>query len=502
MSEEHTPNSTGAEQTPEHFDVIIIGSGSGNTIANPSNKGVKFAIVEKGRFGGTCSNVGCIPTKMFVHPADVAREMQELSDISLKGSFEGVDWPDLVDRVFGQRIDPMSKGGEKYRAEDQELDVTLFRGEASFVDAHTITISATEYTSESQGINASAPAADNPLEPVTITADQIVLATGGRPFIPEVIADSGVRYRTNEDVMRLPELPRSLTVLGGGTIAAEFAHVFSSLGSKVTVINRSPKLLRKLDDTISDRFNEIAAERWDLKLGRTLESVREEGDQVVVTLDDGSEVASDELLVALGRVNNSDTLNLPAAGVDTAEDGRILTDEYGRTSVPHIWALGDASSPYELKHVANAEARVVTHNLTHPDDLKTMNHRVVPEGVFTNPQIATVGLSEAEAREAELPITVKVQKFGDVAFGWAMEDTTGLCKLIANAQTGQLLGAHIIGPQASTLIQLAVTMMTFNIDARVMAKNQYWPHPGLVEVMENALLGLEFTGAPDEELWP
>ena len=176
-------------------------------------------------------------------------------------------------------------------------------------------------------------------------------------------------------------------------------------------------------------------------------------------------------------------------------DGRIKVDEFGRTTAEGVWALGDVSSPYQLKHVANAEARAVAANIVSQFEGKapqrTMPHEHVPYAVFTHPQIATVGLNEDQAREQGYDVTVKVQRYGDVAYGWALEDTTGLVKLIADKATGRLLGAHYMGPQASSLIQQAITIMAFDLDLREVARKQYWIHPALPEVTENAILGLE-----------
>ena len=172
-------------------------------------------------------------------------------------------------------------------------------------------------------------------------------------------------------------------------------------------------------------------------------------------------------------------------------DGRIVVDEHQRTSVPGVWALGDVSSPHMLKHVANHETKVVAHNLAHPDDLRATNHKAVPWAVFTSPQIAGVGRTEAECRADGLDYTVKIQAFGDVAYGWAMEDGTGFCKILAERGTGAILGAHIMGPQASSIIQPLVQAMAFDLGAREMAIGQYWIHPALPEVVENALLGLD-----------
>jgi mycothione reductase len=210
-----------------------------------------------------------------------------------------------------------------------------------------------------------------------------------------------------------------------------------------------------------------------------------------VELTDGTVVRGDLLLVATGRVPNGDRLDLPEAGIPTHPDGRIVVDDQQRTPVDGIFALGDVSSPYQLKHVANHESRVVQHNLLHPDEPCSTDHRFVPSAVFTDPQIASVGLTEAECRAEGLDYAVKVQAYGDVAYGWAMEDVTGFLKVLAERGTGRLLGAHVMGPQASTVIQPLIQAMTFGLGAREMAIGQYWIHPALPEVIENALLGLD-----------
>ena len=290
--------------------------------------------------------------------------------------------------------------------------------------------------------------------------------------------------------MRIDEVPRRVAILGGGYICAEFAHVFSSFGAQTTVILRGDKLTKHLDPDIGRAFNELAKQHWDVRLGYHLDAVHMEGDAVCMTLDDGSMLETDLLLVATGRVSNGDRLNAAAAGVDLHPDGRVVVDAHQRTSVPHIWALGDVSSDYQLKHVANLEARVVAHNLAHPDDLVESDHRFVPSAVFTHPQLASVGLTETEAAQRGLRYVTSLQPYGSTAYGWAMEDTTSLCKLIADPATGQLLGAHLMGEQAATLIQPLIQAMSFGLGVREMARGQYWIHPALTEVVENALLNL------------
>ncbi|NQD40329.1 mycothione reductase [Glutamicibacter halophytocola] len=457
----------------KHYDLIILGTGSGNSIPGPEFDGKSIAIIEKGAFGGTCLNVGCIPTKMYVYAADTALETRESSRLGIDAQVNSVDWPGIVNRVFDQRIDLIAKGGEEYRRGEKTPNIDVYDQHARFVAERTLRTG--------QGTAAK-----------TISADQIVLAAGSRPFIPEVITQSGVHFHTNEDIMRLARQPKSMVIVGGGYIAMEFAHVFEALGTKVSIIARS-ELLRHLDADLREPFNELAAQRYDVHQGRNIAGASQQGNEVTVTLDDGSEISAEVLLVATGRIPNGDELDLDLAGIDST-DGRISVDEFGRsTSATGVWALGDISSPYLLKHVANAEMRAVRHNLLNPQNMRKMPHEHVPAAVFTHPQIAYVGMTEEEAREAGHEITVKVQKYADVAYGWAMEDRSGIAKLIADKKTGKLLGAHYMGPQASTLIQQMITVMAFDLDVREVASNQYWIHPALPEVTENALLGLDFS---------
>ena len=463
------PDVTDETQEATQYDVIIVGAGSGNSILTPDFDDKKVAMVEKGAFGGTCLNVGCIPTKMYVLAAEYAFAAREAGKLGVDLEFKGADWPAIVERVFDRRIDLISKGGEDYRRNGCP-NVTVYDMEASFVAPKTLKTGRGD-------------------EEELITAETIILAAGARPFIPEWA--HSVPFHTNEDIMRLPKQPESMVIVGGGFIAMEFAHVFEALGTRVTVVNRS-SLLRNLDEDLSTRFNELVRERFDVRLGRTVSSASQGDKGVTLTLDNGDTVTAEALLVATGRKPNGDLMDLDKASVEMHQNGRVKVDQYGRTTAPGVWALGDVSSPYQLKHVANAETRAVQHNLLHPDDLQEMPHKLVPSAIFTHPQIATVGLTEAQAREQGHDVTVKVQNYGDVAFGWAMEDTTGIVKLIADKATGTLLGAHYMGPQASTLIQQMITVMAYDLDVRHLARNQYWIHPALPEVTENALLGLEF----------
>lgn len=457
----------------EHFDIIIIGTGSGNSLPDERYADKKIAICEEGVFGGTCLNRGCIPTKMFVYAADQAEHAATNAHLGIDTSYQGVRWNEIVQRVFADRIDQIAAGGENYRRNECE-NITVFDGHARFVGPRTIDTGTGQI----------------------ITADQILVAAGARAAMPQQVLDSGVPYHTSDDIMRIEQLPESLVIMGSGFIATEFAHVFSALGVAVTITGRSDVLVKHTDRTVAELFTETVSQKWDVRLGQGVDRIgrRADGTGVELTFADGSTAAGDMLLVATGRTPNADRLDCELAGVEVV-DGRITVDEYGRTSAEGVWAIGDVASAHQLKHVANHELRVVQHNLLHPQDLRAFDHRFVPYAIFSSPQIAAVGKTEAEARAAGIDITVKVQDYADVAFGWAMDNPVGVCKLIADRATGELVGAHIIGEQASVLIQPLIQAMSFGLTVPQMARGQYWIHPALTELVENALLGLDF---PDQ----
>ncbi len=457
----------------EAYDLAIIGTGSGNCILDERYADKRVAICEHGAFGGTCLNVGCIPTKMFVYVAEVAETIRAAARYGVDAHIDRVRWDDIVSRVFG-RIDPISISGADYRRSAPNVDV---------YDQHT-------RFGAVQPDGRYLLRTDNGDE---FTAEQVVIAAGSRPVIPPAILDCGVDYYTSDTVMRIAELPRHLVIVGGGYVAAEFAHIFSALGVRITLVIRGGTLLRHLDDTLCERFTRIASTKWELRTHRNVIGSHQDRSGIVLELDDGSTLSADAVLVATGRKPNGDLLEAEQAGIEV-DDSRVVVDEYQRTSARGVFALGDVSSPYELKHVANHEARVVQHNLLcgwdDTDAMVATDHRYVPSAVFTDPQIATVGLTENQAVAKGFKVSRKIQDYSDVAYGWAMEDTTGIVKLVADRETGQLLGAHIMGHQASSLIQPLIQAMSFGLSAAQMARGQYWIHPALPEVVENALLGL------------
>ncbi len=462
-----------------HFDLVVIGTGSGNSIVDERFADRRVAIVEKGVFGGTCLNVGCIPTKMFVYPADLALSARHGPELGVETRFDRARWPEIRDRIFG-RIDPISAAGRTWRAEGSS-NVTLLEGHARFVDARTLQVE---------------PHAG---EVRTITADQVVVAAGGRPVIPDIEGLDTVDYHTSDTVMRIDDVPDRALILGGGYVAAEFAHVFGSFGSHVTILNRSARLLRGHDEDISARFTEIAQRQWDVRLETHVHKIEAYDGGVRALLDDGSTVEADLVLVATGRRSNADGLDLDRTGVEVDADGIIVVDEHQHTGVPGIWALGDIANHFALKHVSNHEAKVVQHNLLHLDDPSawlTSRHTAVPSAVFSHPQVASVGLRESDAAAGDVPYVSAVKDYAATAYGWAMEDTTSFAKVLTDPDSGLILGAHFLGPQASNLIQPLVQAMSLGQTALEVARDQYWIHPALMEVVENLLLALPDRTVP------
>jgi mycothione reductase len=453
-----------------HFDLCIIGTGSGNSILDERFDHLDVALVEMGTFGGTCLNVGCIPSKMFVYPADLAALTIQATRLGVDVDLRGVRWREIQERIFG-RIDPKAANGRTYR--QQSDNVTVFDGCARFVGPRQLEVGA----------------------PETITADRIVIAAGSRPVIPDLPGLSSVEFHTSDTVMRLPELPESMIIIGGGYIAAEFAHVFSAFGTSVTVLNRSEVMLGREDPEVAKRFTDLLGRRVDVRVNTSVTSVERTDDGRVrvhiKSLEDEPEpVSADVLLVATGRTSNGDTMDPQRGGIDVEDDGLIVVDPYQKTTAEGVFALGDVSSREQLKHIANSDARVVQHNLLHPDSMISNDRRFVPRAVFSMPQVASVGLSEAEAAERGIDYVVSKQDYGDTAYGWAMEDTDHFVKIIADARSKLLLGAHVVGPQASALIQPLIQAMSFEQPAPEVARRQYWIHPAITEVIENALLGL------------
>lgn len=475
------------------YDLAIIGSGSGNSLITPHWDDKRVALADKGieptgAFGGTCLNVGCIPTKMFVRPSALARVPEEAARVGVEQHTTAADWPAIRDRIFG-RIDSVSDAGRQYR---EGLDN---------VDLYSETVSLT------------GPKSFRTASGAEVEAEQLVIAAGSRPQLPQVPGIDLPEVHTSDTIMRIDQLPKKVLIIGGGYIACEFAGIFSGLGSEVVQVNRSQGLMNQLDDDIAAAYSRQAQKNWTVLYERTLGEVERRPDGAagvtahMVTSDGRHEQHhADVILVAIGRTPNTDLVGAAEAGLDVLPDGRLAVDEHQRVlmegrSVPGLYAMGDISSEPMLKHVANHEARVVAHNLENPGDLRRARTFAVPSAVFSHPEIAQVGMTQGQAEEAigAENVTTKTQTYGDTAYGWAMEDEYGLMKVIADRRDGTILGGHAMGYQSSNLIQPIIHAMSFGQDAYTAARGQYWIHPALMEVTENALLGLDVPvpeGAP------
>jgi mycothione reductase len=450
----------------QSYDLIVVGAGSGNMVLGPEHEHLRTAIVEQDRFGGTCLNRGCIPSKMLVVAADAALGVADAQRLGVHASLQRVDWPAIRARVFG-RIDPLHQLAVDYR---RRTGVDVYTEPARFVSPRVLQVGDKK-----------------------ITAAQIVVAAGARPVIPDIPGLDTVEFHTSDTIMRIEEVPSSLIIIGGGVIAAEMGHVFGAFGAEVSIVAPSSRLLMTEDKQVSERFTELAGKRFRLFLESRVSKVEPARCGVAVAVEHagGTEVHHGAaLLVATGRRPNTDLLDVAAGGLQVDEHGHLVTDDAYRTSMPGVWSFGDVTNHFQLKHMANAEERVVSYNLAHPQAPRRLAHELVPRAVFAHPQISSVGITEQDAVERGLDYVVAVRDYSQAAYGWALEDTSSFVKLIADPRARTLLGAHIIGPQASTLLQPLLQAMMLGQTVDQLAREVLYVHPALTEVVEQAVLEL------------
>ncbi|HIY67660.1 MAG TPA: FAD-dependent oxidoreductase [Candidatus Agrococcus pullicola] len=443
-----------------HVELAVLGAGSGNTVPGRAWKGRDVALFDDGEwFGGTCLNAGCIPTKMFVRVADIVLEAQH-QGLGLDGSVPHPDWHAVQDRILG-RTNDISLSGEAWR----DKTTRLVRETSALTGDRTIVTASGE----------------------EFTADRLVLAAGSRPR--PLGCDHDPRdILTSDSVMRVDELPSSMLIIGSGAVAVEFAHVFASFGTQVTIAARGPRLLRAYDELIGERFTELADARYRVLTNVSPLAVERDGEVLRTTFDNGDSVNTEVVLNASGRIPNTD--RIAADRFDTDRANLLVTDDRMRVlrdgePVDGVYALGDITSGFGLKHVANHQARIVEAQLAGRDERDTLVP--VPGAVFAGPEVAHFGIHAADAPNDAVVVT---QDYGSTAYGWALEDRTSFVRLIVG-RDGTLLGAHILGPQASILLQPLVQAASYGRTVHGLARGQYWPHPALTEVVENALLQAE-----------
>lgn len=444
------------------FDVIVVGSGSGLDVASAyASRGKQVAVVEPGPLGGTCLNRGCIPSKMLIHRADIIEEINRSEEFGIDTSVEGIDFSGIVEEVNEE----VSSDSEAIKRGLSKSDNhTLYETEAKFVDDKVVEVDGEK-----------------------ITADLIFVAAGTRPLVPPIDGLDEVDYLTSKEALKLEELPEELVIIGGGYISAELAHFYRQMGSKVTIIERGDKLAKREDREISDRFTEIADEKYDLALRMSASKVEKAGDKIRVKAEDKEgnthSFAGDELLVAAGRVPNTDKLDLEETSIQTGERGFIETDEFLETTVENVYALGDIAGNWMFKHSANYEAEIAFKNSLGrqvPVDYEDM-----PHAIFSSPQIAGVGKTEQQLEENGEDYVSATYDYSDTGMGLALKEEDGFVKVLASEE-GEILGCHIIGLEASTLIHEVLIAMKSGSGNISDIKDTIHIHPALNEVVSRA----------------
>jgi dihydrolipoamide dehydrogenase len=446
----------------QEFDLIVIGSGSGLDVANAvAEEGRRVAIIEKGRMGGTCLNRGCIPSKLLIHSADVMETIRTAGQFGINVTGFSVDFEKIVNRTNGI-VDSDSDGIRQ--AFSQIENPKLFPNECRFVGEKTISAGGQ-----------------------TIRADKILIASGTRPAIPKIEGLEGSGFITSDEALRLKRQPRFLTIMGGGYIAAELAHFFGSLGTKINIIQRRDVLLPDEDEEVARKFTDMFSKKHSVYLGYHTQSVSRSGGAFTVVAKNSSgkkiEVESDQLLIATGRTPNSDTLDLGKTGIKTDEAGFIKVDDHLETNVKGIFALGDAIGRYLFKHAANHEAQYAYYNIMH-DKKIPVDYTAMPHAVFSSPQVAGAGYTEQELKKNNMQYTKAVYPYIRTAMGEAIEDRDGFVKLLASKE-GKILGCHIIGSHASILIHEVLVAMKLGAGIHSIVRTVHI-HPALSEVVSRA----------------
>ncbi|WP_282008792.1 glutathione-disulfide reductase [Brevundimonas aveniformis] len=417
--------------TTYDYDLFVIGAGSGGVRAArlAALDGKRVAVAEEYRVGGTCVIRGCVPKKFMVYASDFAREFEVAKGYGWTIEKASFDWPAFIHakdveiaRLSGLYVANLTKAG-----------ADLIHGRAVLKDAHTIEI---------------------PDKNLTVTAEQILIATGGRPWIPETLP--GAEYAiTSEEAFHLPELPRRILIAGGGYIAVEFAGIFAGLGVETTLIYRGPNILRGFDDDVRSHLaDQIQRRGIQVILGCEHEAIEKTSTGLLNKLKTGMEIETDVVMFATGRIPHVKGLGLEAAGVELNERGAIKVDDYSRTGVENIWAVGDVTDRVNLTPVAIREA-VAFVETAFKNNPSRVDYADIPTAVFSQPPVGVVGLTEHDARQKYGKVDVYMSRFRPMRFAFVGVEERTLMKLIVRAEDGVVVGCHIVGPDAPEMIQLA-----------------------------------------------
>ncbi len=450
----------------KRYDVIVIGAGSGLHISSyAAEKGMSVAVVEQGAFGGTCLNRGCIPSKMLIHSADVAEEIRRAGLFGIKAKIIGIEWKKLVNRV-NTFVD--KDAWEIEKANRQTKNITIYKTQARFVGKKILEVNKD-----------------------TITADKIFICAGARPSIPPIPGLQDVNYITSDEALRLKNQPKKLIIIGGGYIAAELAHFFGGLGTEVTILQRGNLLMNNEDSEIAQKFTEVYQRKFNVILNANTLRVHKKGKNVAVDIDVQGRrktITGDTLLVATGRMPNTDVLNVKASGIEVNERGFVKVNEYLETSVPGIWAIGDIAGIYMFKHSANLEADYAVSNAF--GRKVAVDYSAMPHAAFSSPQVAAVGKTEDELKAKKIPYLKGSYEFKNTGYGKAIEDNDGFVKVLVHPQTKEILGCHILGTDASMLIHEVIVAMKAKLGADGILDAVHI-HPALSEVVQRAFERLQ-----------
>jgi dihydrolipoamide dehydrogenase len=441
------------------FDVLVIGGGTGNNVASAAAEaGLDTALVEPGPLGGTCLNRGCNPSKMLIQAANAVEHVRDADRFHVDATLDGVDHAAVVDEMDDLLGGIAADMESRYR---DRPNLTLFDEYTEFVDERTVALGGE-----------------------SVTAEKVVVATGSRPAVPPIDGLDGIEYLTSRDALYRRDLPDSLVIMGGGYIAVELGYVFGTMGTDVTIVEVNDTLIHREDEDVATLFTELASTRHDVYTGHRVTAVEADGDGYAVhaEADAGEEltVGGSDVLVALGRRPNTDSLNLEAAGIDVDDRGFVETNAYLETSADGVWAQGDVAGNAMFKHSGDYETRHTVANVVH-GERRALDLSAMPHTIFTEPQIAGVGRTEAEL---DGDYVVGRAAYADSAMGRAKKLDDGFVKVLADPD-GTILGAHAIGYEASTLLHEAVVAMQGDLTTDDVADTIH-AHPTLSKVVEAA----------------
>ena len=437
----------------EIYELVVIGSGVGLNVLNTGLQlGLNCALVEDTKMGGTCLTRGCIPSKVLVHPADLIRESQHARKVGITFNIETIDWDLIAERMWSQ----INESKMMDNGLSTVPNLTVYKGIGEFIGEYEMKVRDKK----------------NGKELGHFKGERFVIASGARSFIPPIQGIEDLDYITNENFFgdRFPKKPwKSLIIIGGGVIAAEFAHIFSAMGTDVTIVEMLPRLVVTEEPEISQLLEKNFRKNMNVLLNEKAIKVYKKKKQkalLVKNVKTGNEkeIIAEEIFIAAGRRSNADILKVENTGVETDERGWIKTNQYLETNVKNIWCVGDANGLYQFRHKANYEAEICTTNIFGPEDQKrSVDYSAVPWAIFTYPQIGHVGMTQEEAIKKGYEIFVAIKNYSTIAKGFAMgiesnQDDDGFVKLIVD-KSYKILGAHVIGPHAAILVQPFVYLM-------------------------------------------